>query len=62
MEISFLAMTGESMPNVSKTKMMLIVFFDHKYGVHNEYAPQGQINEHFYLMVFRHICDPVHHE
>ena len=44
----------------SKTKVMLIAFFDSKGIVHHEYAPDGQkINKEFYLEVLRRLRESV---
>jgi len=62
MEI-FLAMTEKSMPNVnSKTKGLLIVFFDYENLLHHEYGPQSwSSNQYFCLQMFRCLRDVVHH-
>ena len=40
----------------SKTKVMLLAFFDSEGIIHHEYAPNGQtINKEFYLEVLRHL-------
>ena len=42
----------------SKTKVMLLAFFESECIVHHEYTPDGQtINKEFYLEVFRHLCE-----
>jgi len=44
----------------SKTKVMLLAFFDSEGIVHHEYAPDGQtINKEFYLEVLRHLRESV---
>jgi len=44
----------------SKTKVMLLAFFDSEGIVHNEYAPDGQkINKEFYVEVLRRLREPV---
>jgi len=44
----------------SKTKVMLLVFFDSQGIVHHEYAPDGQIiNKQFYLEVLQHLHESV---
>jgi len=44
----------------SKTKVMLLAFFDSEGIIHDEYAPDGQIiNKEFYLEVLRHLCESV---
>jgi hypothetical protein len=45
----------------SKTKVMLLVFFDYEGIVHHKYVPDGQaINKAFYLEVLRRLCESVH--
>jgi len=45
----------------SKTKVMLMAFFDSEGIVHHEYAPNGQtINKEFYVEVLRHLHESVH--
>ena len=42
----------------SKTKFMLLVFFDSEGIVHHEYPPDGQtINQEFYPEVLRRLCE-----
>jgi len=44
----------------SKTKVMLLAFFDSEGIVHHEYAPDGQtINKEFYLEVLRRLRESV---
>ena len=44
----------------SKTKVMLLAFFNSEGIVHHEYAPNGQtINKEFYLEVLRHLRESV---
>ena len=44
----------------SKTKVMLLAFFDSEGILHHEYAPDGQtINKEFYLEVLRHLRESV---
>ena len=44
----------------SKTKVMLLAFFDSEGIVHQEYAPDGQtINKEFYVEVFRRLPESV---
>ena len=44
----------------SKTKVMLLTFFDSEGIIHHEYAPDGQtINKEFYLEVLRHLSESV---
>jgi len=43
----------------SKTKVMLLAFFDSEGIVHHEYAPDGQtINKEFYVEVLRRLREP----
>jgi len=45
----------------SKTKLMLLVFFDSEGIVHHEYAPDGQtINKEFYLEVLQCFHESFH--
>jgi len=45
----------------SKTKVMLLAFFDSEGIVHHEYPPDGQTNnKEFYLEVLRRLCESVH--
>ena len=42
----------------SKTKVMLLAFFDSEGIIHHEYAPDGQtINKEFYVEVLQHLCE-----
>jgi len=44
----------------SKTKVMLLAFFDSESIVHHEYAPDGQtVNKEFYLEVLRRLRESV---
>ena len=44
----------------SKTKVMLLAFFDPEGIVHHEYAPDGQtINKEFYVEVLRRVRESV---
>jgi len=44
----------------SKTKIMLLAFFDSEGIVHHKYAPDGQtINKEFYLEVLLRLCESV---
>jgi len=44
----------------SKTKVMLLAFFDSEGIVHHEHAPDGQtMNKEFYVEVLRRLCEPV---
>ena len=44
----------------SKTKVMLLAFFDSECIIHHEYAPDGQtVNKKFYLEVLRCLCESV---
>jgi len=45
----------------SKTKVMLLAFFDSEGIVHHEYAPNGQtINKEFYMEVLQRLRESVH--
>ena len=45
----------------TKTKVMLLAFFDSEGIVHHEYAPGGQtVNKEFYLEVLRRLRESVH--
>ena len=44
----------------SKTKVMLLAFFDSEGIIHHKYIPDGQtINKEFYLEVLRRLCESV---